>query len=175
MNTPVQKMNTAKIVMSEPDEDLMKTMLQGRQVTPGLAKFLRNLVKTKKWTRKITLPSDYENAAVALVFSSSLKESGLEIVTELHVFFDDKVIVEEWQVLGEKEKASNVPKEAFTSMGIRKVYVDRGEVRVELNAPLPGGDERIIEKTFDFNAGASHSRSTPHPLLQEEDAPQRPE
>ena len=69
-------------------------------------------------------PSTHDNVAVALAFASSLKETGLEIVTELHVFFNNKIIVEEWQVVGESDKTSAIPKEAFTSMSIRKVSVE---------------------------------------------------
>src|SRR5208282_5224922 len=113
--------------------------LLGRELSPELTKFLQNLVRTKKWTRKITLPSTHDDVAVALVFTSSLKESGLEIVTELHVFFNNKIIIEEWQVVGESEKTSAIPKEAFTSMSIQKVLVEDAAVHVELIVPLAGG------------------------------------
>lgn len=165
MNTQLEKSTTAHIVISEPDEELLAKSLRGRELSPELRKFLLNLVKTKKWTRKITLPSAHENVAVALVFASSLKESGLEIVTELHVFFNNKIIIEEWKVVGESEKTSAIPKEAFTSMSIRKVLVDNDSVHVELIAPMAGGDARIIQKSFDFAAEPARSRSVPHPLL----------
>jgi len=166
MNTQLAKSTTAHIAMSDPDEEALKKSLGQRQVSPELRKFLLNLLKTKKWTRKITLPSAHENVAVALVFASSLKESGLEIVTELHVFHNSRTIVEEWTLLGETEKTSTIPKEAFTSMSIRKVTVMGDTVDVELTAPpLAGSQARIIEKSFDFAAEEHGPRSVPHPLI----------
>ena len=167
MNAPTAKSVTARIVISEPDEEALERNLQGRELTPELRNFLLNLVKTKKWTRKITLPSSHENVAVALVFTSSLKETGLEIVTELHVFFDNKIIIEEWQVVGESEKTSAIPKEAFTSMSIQRVLVEGAFVHVELFAPLPDGKGKIVAKSFDFDAEEPRFRSVPHPLLGE--------
>ncbi len=155
LNAQLAKSTTANIVISEPDEEQLRSSLQGREVSPELRKFLLNLLKTKKWTRKITLPSTHENVAVVLVFASSLKETGLEIVTELHVFFNKKIIVEEWQVVGENEKTSAIPKEAFTSMCIQKVVVE-GDSRVHVGLQVPHspcfGRQRvkIIEKTLRF-------------------------
>lgn len=166
MNAQLEKSTTANIVLSEPDAELLGRSLQGRELSPELRKFLLNLLKTKKWTRKITLPSTHENLAVALVFASSLKEGGLEIVTELHVFFNNRTIVEEWQVVGESDKTSAIPKEAFTSMSIRKVLVEEDSVYVELTVPIASGQIKIIEKRFDFAAGGPRSRSVPHPLIE---------
>ncbi len=165
MNAQLEKSTTANITLSEPDEELLNRSLRGRQLSPELKKFLLNLLKTKKWTRKITLPSTHDDVAVALVFSSTLKESGLEIVTELHVFFNNRIIVEEWQVVGETEKTSAIPKEAFTSMSIRKVLVEEDSVEVDLIVPLSGGQSHAIRKIFDFAADEPRSRSVPHPLL----------
>ncbi|HWB61785.1 MAG TPA: hypothetical protein VG733_20045 [Chthoniobacteraceae bacterium] len=150
MNAPAAKSTTTHIAISEPDEELLHASLIGRDVSPEMRKFLQNLVRTKKWTRKITLPSAHEDVAVALVFASSLKESGLEIVTELHVFFKNRILIEEWKVVGENDKTSDIPKEAFSSMSIRKVYVNHDIVHVELTVPLPGREPRLIEKCFDF-------------------------
>ncbi len=165
MSTQLDKSTTAHIAISEPDEELLKKSLGDRHVSPELKKFLLNLLKTKKWTRRITLPSTHDNVAVALVFAGSLKESGLEIVTELHVFFDNQVMIEEWTLVGETEKTSTIPKEAFTSMSIRKVLVLGNTVQVELTAPSAEGETRIIEKSFDFAVQGPRSRSVPHPLL----------
>jgi hypothetical protein len=166
MNAPTAKSITANIVVSEPDEDFLSKSLQGRVLSPELRKFLQNLVRTKKWTRKITLPSTHENVAVALAFTSSLKETGLEIVTELHVFFNGRIIIEEWEVVGEADKTSSIPKEAFTSMDIQKVYVEGDFVHVELTVPLSNGQSKMIEKTFDFATEEPHERSVAHPLVE---------
>lgn len=165
INAPTSKSVTAHIVISEPDEELLRKSLQGRQLSPELTRFLKNLMRTKKWTRKITLPSAHDDLAVALVFASSLKETGLEIVTELHVFYNNRIIVEEWQVVGESQQTSAIPKEAFTSMSIQKVLLIEDTVHVELNVPLPGGRGTTITKSFDFAAEEPHVRSVMHPLM----------
>lgn len=164
---PSSKSVTRHIAISEPDETLLRASLEGRNVSPELGKFLANLLRTKKWTRKITLPSTHEDVAVALVYTSSLKEGGLEILSELHVFFAGKTIVEEWQVVGESEKTSNLPKEMFTSINIQKVMVDQGEVIVELSVPLDGGTAKVLAKRFDFSVDRPGIRAVPHPLLEE--------
>lgn len=165
MNSQLEKSTTAHIVISEPDEEQLRRSLQGRELSPELSKFLLNLMKTKKWTRKITLPSTHENVAVALVFASTLKEGGLEIVTELHVFFNNRTIVEEWKVLGESDETSAIPKEAFTSMSIRKVVVEDDSVHVELTIPSSGGQMKVIDKRFDFGTGEPRLRTVAHPLM----------
>ena len=167
MNAPTSKSITANIALSEPDEDFLTKSLQGRVLSPELRKFLQNLVRTKKWTRKITLPSTHENVAVALVFASCLKESGLEIVTELHVFFNGRIIIEEWQVVGEAvTKPRQSRREAFTSMDIQKVLVENDSVYVDLIVPLPDGQSKTIEKAFDFASDEPRVRSVAHPLME---------
>jgi len=160
---------TQHIAVSEPDEELLKKSVQGRELSPELATFLKNLIRTKKWTRKVTLPSCHDDLAVALVSTSTLKEGGLEILSELHVFFSGATIIEEWQVVGEREKTSALPKELFTSVDIYKVQVVDGKVQVELTLPLEDGTEKTIVKTFDFADGGPKTRSVPHPLFEEND------
>jgi len=50
-----------------------------RELSPGLIEFLKNLLKRKKWARKINIPSGHSDAAAVLVFATDLKEGGWEI------------------------------------------------------------------------------------------------
>jgi len=162
---PRAKVVTQQIAISEPDEDLLKKSLQGRELSPGLTTFLENLIRTKKWAREITLPSSHDDLAVALVSTSTLKEGGLEILSELHVFFAGDIIIEEWQVVGEREQISALPKEIFSSISIHKVIVDGDKVIVELQVPMSEGTKAIL-KTFDFAIDGPRSRSVLHPLFE---------
>ena len=162
---PVSKSTTRQILISEPDEEQLQNQLAGRDVSPKLARFLTSLFKNKKWPRKINIPSAHDNLAAVLVFTSELKQAGLEIFSELHVFFADIVFVEKWRVIGETEQTSSVPKEAFSSMEIEKVRTEYGLVNVTLKMPAPGGDNKTAVRTFDINAGEPRVRIIPHPLV----------
>ena len=85
-----------------------------------------------------------------LVFSTTLKEGGLEIFSELHVFFEGRIMVEKWQVVGETERTSLLPKEVFEVIDIRKVSVQGAEVSVEFSVPMIGGQSTIATKTSIF-------------------------
>jgi hypothetical protein len=165
--SPSAKYITKHILVSEPDEEILKQSLAGRSLSPKLVQFLRNLMRTKKWTRKITLPSSHDDVAVALVFTSALRETGLEISSELHVFLSGETIIEEWRIVGEHEETSTLPTEMFTSISIEKVYVEGGMVTVELKVPMSGGEDKTVIKTFDFNSDKPTDRTVPHPALDE--------
>jgi hypothetical protein len=162
----MSKSSTERIVLIEPDKDQLENALDGRSVTPGLAEFLKNLLERKKWARKINIPSDHDDVAAVLVFSTILKKSGLEILSELHVFFGGKIMVEKWQVMGELEPTSLLPKEAFRAIDISTVHVEGAVVKVEFSVPLNGGDSSTLTKTFDFTAENVEVRIVPHPLLE---------
>jgi len=157
---------TTRIVIFEPDVDQLKIALAGRQVSPGLAEFLKNLLKRKKWARKINIPSDHDDAAAVLVFTTQLKEGGLEIFSELHVFCAGQIMVEKWQVVGEGQQISLLPKEVFRAIDISKVRVDGPVVSVEFSVPIVGGQSRTLIKTFDFSVEDPEVRTVPHPLLE---------
>jgi len=162
----ISKSTTRQILIFEPDEELLKKHLVGRDVSPELAQFLRRLMKGKKWARKINIPSSHDNLAAALVFSSELKQGGLEIFSELHVFFEGRTIVEKWPVVEEKDRISTLPKETFTSIEIEKVRQEDNEiVNVTIVIPGPGGISRTTVRTFDFSGGESSVRVIRHPLL----------
>ncbi len=162
----MEKSNTWRIVVLEPDPDELNRALIGRNLSPGLTAFLKNLLKTKKWTRKINIPSGHDDVAAVLVFTTSLKEGGLEIFSELHVYFGGKTIVEKWQVVGETERISLLPKEAFSAIDIEKVRVEGAQVSVEFSVPISGGNSSTLGKTFDFSVEESRVRIVPHPLLE---------
>ena len=162
------KSTTRQILIFEPDEELLKKHLVGRDVSPELSKFLLRLIKGKKWARKINIPASHENLAAALVFSSELKETGLEILSELHVFLDGVIIVEKWPVVGETDRISSLPKEAFTSIEIEKVRLARGRiVEVVIQMALADEKRKAVVRTFDFSSGESNTRIVSHPLLAE--------
>ena len=162
----MSKSITKRIVIFEPDAERLKNALAGRQVSPGLAEFLNTLLKRKKWARKINIPSDHDDVAAVLVFTTQLKEGGLEIFSELHVFCAGRSMVEKWQVVGEGERISLLPKEAFRAIDISKVRVEGVQVNVEFSVPIVGGQSRTLIKTFDFSLEDTGPRVVPHPLLE---------
>jgi hypothetical protein len=164
----MNKSTTRRIVVFEPDAEELRQALVGRSLNPELVEFLRNLLKTKKWTRKINIPSGHNNVAAVLVFTTALKEGGLEIFSELHVFLAGQIMIEKWQVVGEGEHISQLPQEAFLAIDIEKVRVDDKVVTVEFNVPMRGGHSTTLVKTFDFSADGPEIRFVPHPLLDQE-------
>ena len=160
------KSTTNRIVIFEPDEEQLKIALAGRNLAPGLVEFLQNLLRAKKWARKINIPSTHDDVAAVLVFTSALKEAGLEICSELHVFFAGKTIVEKWEVVGEAEPISLLPKEAFRAIDIHKVRVQGSSVNIEISVPTVRGHSGTLIKTFDFSVEAPELRIVPHPLLE---------
>lgn len=164
----MSKSTTHRIVIFEPDEDEVKKALVGRELSPGLAEFLKNLLKRKKWARRINLPSGHNDVAAVLVFTTTLKEGGLEILSELHVFFAGRIAVEKWEVVGESERISLLPKEAFRAIDISKVDVEGARVSVEFTIPMAGGQSSTHVKIFDFSADEPEVRNVPHPLLEDQ-------
>ena len=162
----MQKSTTKKIVLFEPDEGQLKEALAERDLSAGLITFLKNLLKTRKWTRKINIPSSHDDLAAVLVFTTALKEAGFEIFSELHVYFAGKVMIEKWQVIGESEQISLLPKEVFHAIDVNKVRVQDGQVIVEVSAPTIGGHSGTLFKTFDFTVEEPSVRFVPHPLLE---------
>jgi hypothetical protein len=163
--TRMRRDTTSKIVIFEPDEEMLQRALVGREVSPELEVFLKNLLQRKKWARKINIPSGHNNVAAALVFTTALKEAGLEIFSELHVFFAGKVFVEKWQVVGERERIALLPKEIFRSVDISKVRIDGDRVRVEFSVPVAGADssEKLV-KTYDFSGEEPLVETIPLPF-----------
>jgi hypothetical protein len=100
------------------------------------------------------------------VFTTGLKEGGLEIFSELHIFLAGKIMVEKRRVVGERERISFLPKEAFRAISIDKVPVEGARVNVEFNMPTAGGQSRTLIKTFDFSVGEPEVRMVPHPLFE---------
>ena len=157
---------TSRIVLLEPDEEALKRALVDREISPGLTDSLNNLLKHKKWPRKINIPSGHNDVAAVLVFTTTLKEGGLEILSELHVFYAGKSIVEKWEVVGESERISLLPKEAFRAIDISKVHVEGAQVSVEFSVPIAGGQSTTRVKVFDFSTDEPQVRNVPHPLLE---------
>ena len=160
------KSTTHRIVIHEPEEEQVQEALAGRTVSPGLRKFLKNLLRANKWTRKINIPSGHEDLAAVLVFTTELKEAGLEICSELHVFFADRIMVEKWQVAGENERISQLPKEAFRAIDVQKVRASGDEVTVEFTVPFAAGQTSTLVHTFDFSSGEPAVRTIPHPFFE---------
>ena len=159
------KSTTSRISIFEPDEAQLKHLLVDRELSPGLIEFLRNLLKRNKWARKINIPSNHNDVAAVLVFTTDLKEGGLEIFSELHVFLAGRMMVEKWQIMGESERTSLLPKEAFRAIDINAVRIEGAKVNVEFSVPMLGGQSSTLTKTFDFSIEDPGIRVVPHPLL----------
>jgi len=114
--------------------------------------------------RKINIPSSRDDLAAAIVFTSTLKDAGLEIHSELHVFFAGRTISEKWQVAGEREEKSRA---AFTSVEVCKVRLEGDTlVRVEIGMILSTGEPKTQVRTFDFAIEEPSVRVVPHPFSQ---------
>ncbi len=111
---------TQNIVVTEPEAEHLDKQLLDRLFSPELLRFLRSVVKRNKWTKKITLPSTHENTAVVLLFKSDLKNGGLEIVTQIHVFYDGRTFVEEWETLPEAMHPASMPAKTWNFIESRK-------------------------------------------------------
>jgi len=146
----LQKEMTRKVVISDPNEELLEIKLQGRTLSPELSRFLKSLVKTKKWTKNITIPSTHDSVAVALLFTSSLKEAGLEILSEIHVFYCGRTYVEVWEMLPETEHPTSLPPGIFSSVDVGKVRVNGSLIYVEMLVFQSEGTKKRVLKTYDF-------------------------
>ena len=157
----IQKKSTQKVVISDPDEELLEMKLEGRKLSPELSKFLKSLVKTKKWTKNITIPSMHDSVAVVLLFTSSLKEAGLEILSEIHVFYFGKIFVEIWEMLPETETPTSLPPGIFGSVDVGKVRVNNSSVYVEMIVQAAEEVKKRVLKVYDF----SHEEPTAQTTL----------
>jgi len=161
----MEKLLTSRISIFEPDETQLVKELIGREVSPGLMSFLKGVLKTKKWTRKINIPSGHDDAAAVLVFTAAMKEGGLEIFSELYVYLCGQTLIEKWQVCGEGRELAGLPKEALNAVEINKVSVDGQQVTIEFQAPMPGGYSEVIVREFDFSVERPRLTIVPNPLL----------
>ena len=161
-----QKEMTRKVVISDPSEELLQSKLQGRTISPDLSRFLKSLVKTRKWTKNITIPSTHDNVAVALLFTSSLKETGLEILSEIHVFYCGQTYIEVWEMLQENEHPSSLPPGIFNSVEVGKVRVHNSNVHVEMRVLMADGNKKRVLKIYDFSVEPTTVQT--RPLLQDE-------
>jgi hypothetical protein len=161
------KSDTRRVAIFEPDQERLSEAVSGRNLSPELGAFLKNLVGRKKWVRKINIPSGHDDAAAVLVFSTTLKEGGLEILSELHVYCGGKSMVEIWEVVGETERIRLLPKESFRAIDITKVRVEGQSVSVEFAISKPDGQSELRVKIFDFGGEQPQMQTVPHPLLEE--------
>jgi hypothetical protein len=160
------KSTTRKIVLSEPDEELLRIHLMGRTLTPKLDSFLKKLSCSRKWMRKIYIPSNHENLAAAIVYTTDLTEHGLEITCELHVFLEDTAIVEKWYVLGENQQPRSLTREMLRPLDIEKVRLCGRRVYVVLKMPWRRGKAHVTVRTFAFVKGCQSPRFVLNPVLQ---------
>jgi hypothetical protein len=157
---------TRRIVVFEPDQELLDDAVLGRDLTEGLRVFLKELLRRKKWVRKINIPAGADDVAAVLLFTTTLKEGGLEILSELHIYGGGRKMVEKWEVAGEWEEISSMPKESLQAIDISKVRVEGERVSVDFTVPLPSGESASYVTTFDFAGDGPDVRTVLHPLLQ---------
>ncbi len=125
---------TARIVIEDPKVKDLENHLAGRKICPHLLDYFRKVVALHKGgARKINIPSTHNDVGVALLGSSSLEETYLEMHDELHVFFGGKIVVVKWEVRG--ENGFCVPNEDLRSLEIGKVQVEGSHVTVTLTTP----------------------------------------
>lgn len=161
------KAESRRIAIFEPNQADLDLAVIGRDISSGLARFLESVLRRKKWVRKINIPSGCDDVAAVLLCTTTLKEGGLEILSELHIYCAGKTMIEKWEVAGEWEQIRSLPKETFQAIDITKVRVDGEVVSVEFTVPLPAGQSRLHVSTFDFLAEGSEVRTVLHPLLRQ--------
>lgn len=159
------KSESRRIAIFEPNQGDLDEAVIGRDVSGGLAEFLANLLRRKKWVRKINIPSGYDDIAAVLLFTTTLKEGGLEILSELHIYWAGRTMIEKWEVAGEWEQISSLPKEAFQAIDITKVRVDGDVVSIEFTVPSATGRSGSYVTKFDFSGDGLDVRTVLHPLL----------
>jgi hypothetical protein len=160
------KRESRRIAIFEPNQRDLDEAVIGRDVSGGLAEFLANLLRRKKWVRKINIPSNYDDVAAVLLFTTTLKKGGLEILSELHIYCDGRAMIEKWEVAGEWEQMRSMPKEAFQAIDITAVRVDADMVSVEFTVPSSKGRSGSYVTKFDFRGDGPAVRTVLHPLLQ---------
>jgi hypothetical protein len=166
-NPHEEKSTTSRILAVEPNEELLHAAIGGRNLSPELLRSLRRLLTSRKWAQQVNIPSTHNAVAVVMVFTSALKEGGLEILSEMHVFYEDKRIVEQWIVVKEKERTTASKTHALQELGIEKVRVEGTKVHVSVRGPVADGALRTVVKTFDFAEEPHGVRVVPHPFAQE--------
>ena len=157
---------TRKIALSEPDEELLQNRLAGRMLSPNLTKFLKNLASSRKWMRKIYIPSNHENLATAIIYTTDLNERGLVITCELHVFLEDTAIVEKWYVLEEDQPPRSLTKEMLRPLDIENVGLAGTLVFVRLKMPRHRGKNHVMVRIFDFAEGFQSPTFILNPAVQ---------
>jgi len=163
------KSDSRKIAVFEPSQECLDEAVVGRDVSAGLREFLKSLLERKKWVRKINIPSGRDDVAAVLAFTTTLKAKGLEILSELHIYFAGRIMVEKWEVAGEMEKIRSLPKEAFQAIDITRVLVEGSLVTVEFTVPKPGGKSSSYVTAFDFAGEGPEVRTVVHPLFRSAD------
>jgi len=159
------KSESRRITILEPNQADLDKAVMGRDVSAGLAEFFKNLLRRKKWIRKIYIPSGHDDVAAVFLFTTTLKADGLEILSELHIYRAGKKMVEKWKVAGEREQIRSLPKESFRAIDITKMRVDGSMVSVEFTVPSSAGRSGLYVTTFDFAGEDQEVRTVPHPLL----------
>ena len=163
------KSDSRKIAIFEPSQECLDEATLGRDVSAGLAEFLKNLLRRRKWVRKINIPSGRDDVAAVLVWTTTLKPAGFEMLSELHVYFAGRTMIEKWEVAGESERIRSLPQESFQAIDITKVRVEGEVVTLEFTVPRPGGKSSAYVTTFDFAGGEPDVRTVVHPLFRTED------
>lgn len=163
------KSDSRKIDIVEPSQECLDKAIIGRDVSAGLAQFLKNLLRRQKWVRKINIPSGQDDVAAVLVWTTTLKSGGFEMLSELHIYFAGRIMVEKWEVAGEMERIRSLPQESFQAIDITKVRVEGEVVTLEFTVPRPGGESSAYVTTFDFTGGEPDVRTVVHPLFRTEE------
>lgn len=162
------KSESRRIAIFEPNQGDLDEAIIGRDVSGGLVEFLANLLRRKKWVRKINIPSGHDDVAAVLLFTTTLKQGGLEILSELHIYCAGRTRIEKWEVAGEWEQIRSLPKEAFQAVDITKVRVDSDVVSIEFTVPSATGRSGSHVSKFDFSGDDLEVRTVLHPLLRQD-------
>ena len=152
---------TARLVV---DTDLknLKKLLASRELCPHLVDYLKNVIALHKGgIRKINIPSTHDNVGVIILGSSSLEETHLQMHDELHVFFDEQIVIIKWAIRGEDGMC--VPTGELSSLEIKKVLVKGKEVTIILSSP---NMDYLMPVNFELYDTKYTVLDIPHPLNQ---------
>ncbi len=157
-----QKNMTARIVVENPELKDLENHLAGRKICPLLLEYFRKVVAIHKGgTRKINIPSTHDNVGVALLGSSSLEETFLQMHDELHVFFAGKVVIVKWEV--RNEDGFCVPTADLSTLEIKKVQVEGEKVTINLTSSKVDFSMLV---DFELYSNETTTLNIDHPLNQ---------
>ena len=156
-------MNKEPISLVEPTRDqVLECFRENPDICPYLIEYVSKLLTHHKTEIYSLYVSADKKTVGAVLFRQTIFGQGLEIVDQLHVICEGKVIIQKWSLWKRKEPV--LPKNALQKLFIKGLFIDTEKVIVFL--ALPEESIRLGSKArlFDFSRHESITE-VEHPLL----------